>query len=112
MYRAAVDIPKRKLEQAATKSNEKALTAPICVATYTPVAATGISGVAVAIITMSISAGSVLLFLSKSLAASIARNEVPLSLSFNILLSLIPVRVVIHSSLVSTMPARILLVST
>jgi hypothetical protein len=45
---------------------ENAFVAPIAVATYTPVEATGISAVAVAIITKSISKGSIFAFTIKS----------------------------------------------
>src|SRR5690554_619973 len=51
-------------------------------------------------------------FSIKSSAALIAINEVPLSLSFKMRRSLMPVRVVIHSSLVSTIVSNILLDNT
>jgi hypothetical protein len=51
-------IPNKKLEQA-LQIIRKAFSCSNLVATYTPVAATGISGVAVAIINKSISSGSI-----------------------------------------------------
>ena len=57
-------MPYKKLEQAASKSNPKAFTAPISDATYAAVAAACISGVAVATNTKSISFGSNFFFLN------------------------------------------------
>ena len=82
------------------------------VAVYAAVDAAFISGVAVATITKSISFGSTPLLLIRFSAALIARNDVPLPSSLRIRLSLIPVRVVIHSSLVSTIVSKTLLDKT
>ena len=61
-----------------------------------------ISGVTVAHISKSISFGLVLVFFSKPFTHSVPITEVPFPSPFKILLSLIPVLVVIHSSEVST----------
>jgi len=97
----------RKLEQAASKSKENALTAPILLAVNAAVEAAFISGVAVHTITSSISFGSISLFLMRSLAAFMAKKDVPLPSPLSIRRSFIPVLVVIHSSFVSTIVSRI-----
>ena len=76
--------------------------APISVATNEAVDETGISGVAVETITKSIEVGSTSFSCKSLLAALIAMKEVPSDLSFNILLSFIPVLEIIHSLFVST----------
>ena len=88
------------------------MVAPISVATNAAVDAAFISGVAVAIITKSISLGLTFDFANKSLPARIAIYEEPLPSPFRILLSCIPVLVNIQSLVVSTIPSRILLVKT
>lgn len=70
-----------------------------------------VSGVMVPTMMRSISAASIPAFSSAFLAAPVARSEV-FSPSAAMCLDLIPVRVVIHSSVVSTMLSRSLLVMT
>ncbi|MNS21581.1 hypothetical protein D3C72_533460 [compost metagenome] len=70
------------------------------------------SGVVVPSSTKSISAGLILFLAIKSSAALMARKDVPFVSSFRMRLSLIPVREVIHSSLVSTNVSSTLFEST
>ena len=81
----------------------KEFTAPTSAATMLALDGKNMSGVTVAKRMRSISFGSVLLFASISLTALTAITDTPWFSPFKILLSLTPVRLTIHSSLVSTM---------
>ena len=110
MKLAPVVKPYKNPEHAAAISKLNALTAPTSVATILAVAGKVISGVIVAKMIKSISFGSILVFASISLTAATPIIETPLFSPFSILLSLMPVRLVIHSSLVSTIVSSSLLV--
>ena len=107
----AVSTPKRKPEQAAERSKQTALTAPIFVCTKQAVFGKNMSGVTVAQMMRSISAALMPAF---SIAASEARAAISLVVISGpaIRRSRMPVRVWIHSSLVSTSFSRSALVIT
>src|SRR6266436_2719030 len=100
-----------KPEQAAERSKPQAFFAPMRSCTRQAVAGKNMSGVTLASTIRSISAGSVLVCASTALAASVAMCEVavPFSTTWR---SRMPVRVTIHSSLVSTIFSRSALVIT
>src|SRR5258708_25493534 len=106
MYMAPVVSPYGKPEQAALRSDPQAFLAPILSQTILAVAGNSISAVTVATIRQSISSGLMPRFLQISRATGTQRSEVALPGSFRILLSSMPVRVRIHSSLVSTIFSR------
>src|SRR5882757_10484516 len=106
IYMAPVVSAYKKPEQAALRSNPQAFLAPILSQTMLAVAGNSISAVTVATIKQSISSGLMPLFLQISSATGTQRSEVALPGSFRILLSSMPVRVRIHSSLVSTIFSR------
>ena len=70
------------------------------------------SGVTVAHMIKSISSTGVFVFFSNNFTASAPRSDDPLFSPFKILLSLIPVLEIIHSSLVSTIVASSSLLRT
>ncbi|MNR23528.1 hypothetical protein D3C85_1405520 [compost metagenome] len=104
--------PKRKPEQAACKSYPHALVAPTLSASTFAVAGKVKSGVVVQKMIRSISLASIPLFFKRPLTAGTAKSEVPKPSPFNILRSLIPVLLVIHSSEVSTSVSNSSLVKT
>ena len=91
----------KKPEQAADISNAQILPAPILSAIRQAVEGNSISGVTVAQIIRSISCAEVFVFFNKPSMAFTPISEEPFW-PLRILLSLIPVLVVIHSSFVST----------
>src|SRR5258708_13842634 len=106
MYMAPVVSPYGKPEQAALRSDPQAFLAPILAQTILAGAGNSISAVTVATNRQSISSGLMTRFLQISRATGTQRSEVALPGSFRILLSSMPVRVRIHSSLVSTIFSR------
>ena len=97
-------------EQAAIKSYAKQFVAPTLSAIIHAVEGNIISGVAVAQIIKSIFSAAVFVFFNNPFTASAPISEDPFPLPFSILLSLIPVLLVIHSSLVSTIVSNSLFV--
>src|SRR4030095_9790758 len=106
-----VVTPYKKPEHAAPKSKPNAFRAPTLSVMRLAVAGNIISAVTVQQIRQSISLGSIPLFWQRSRTAGAPRSEVAFPSPFKILLSEIPVRVLIHSSLVSTIFSRSALVS-
>src|SRR5277367_961680 len=98
-------------EHAAERSKPQAFLAPMRSCTRQAVAGNIMSGVTLARTISSMSAGSVLVFASSALAASVARCELATSLSA-MWRSRMPVRLRIHSSLVATTFSRSAFVST
>src|ERR1041385_4659157 len=96
--------------QAACKSNPQAFFAPTLSEMILAVAGKTKSGVVVAQIIRSISIGLIPRFSQSNFTACVAISEVPNPSPFSILLSLMPVRDTIHSSLVSTISSSILFV--
>ncbi len=107
----AVPRANRNPEQAAFISKLQAFLMPTLSQTIFEEAGNSMSGVTVAIISKSISSGEVFVFLSKPLTASAPISDDPRPSPFKICLSLIPVRVMIHSSVVSTIFSSSALVS-
>ncbi len=101
----------RNPEQAADKSNPQAFLAPSLSQAIFAVAGNTWSGVTVPTIRQSISSGCIPLFSHNCLTAGTTISEVAIPAPFRILLSSTPVRVRIHSSLVSTIFSRSKLVS-
>ena len=112
IYLEAVATENKNPEQAAIKSNPNAFLAPILSAIIQAVEGNNISGVAVAQIIKSISSALIPLFSNNRFIAFTPRSEDPRPSPFNILLSLIPVLEVIHSSFVSTIFSNSLFVRT
>src|SRR6185503_1610388 len=106
-----VDNPYKNPEQAAFKSKPKAFVAPILSQIIFAVAGKSISGVTVQQIRQSISFGSIPLLWQSSSTAGAPRSEEAFPSPFKILLSVMPVLVLIHSSLVSTIFSRSAFVS-
>jgi hypothetical protein len=107
----AISRPKRKPAQAAEISRQAALVAPIFFWTKQAVAGKSMSGVAVATRIRSISAGEIFAC-SIAFSAAFAAMSLVCSSFAAMRRSLMPVRVVIHSSFVSTMRDRSSLVRT
>src|SRR4030081_2466531 len=105
----AISKPKRKPAQAAEISRQAALVAPIFFCTKQAVAGNNISGVAVATRIISISAGEIPAC-AMAWSAAFAAMSLVCSSFATTRRSLIPVRVVIHSSLFSTILHRSALV--
>src|SRR5574343_2020577 len=101
----------KKPLQAALISKPHALVAPILSAMILAVAGNTMSGVTVAQIMQSISVGAIFFLRNTSSMAFTAISLLAFPGSFSILLSSIPVLVLIHSSLVSTIFSRSKLVS-
>src|ERR1700722_14199231 len=101
----------KKPEHAAAKSKLQAFFAPILSQTKFAVEGKNISGVTVPTISPSVSSGEMLRFLHNSSTAGAHRSDVAFPGSVKILLSSIPVRERIHSSLVSTIFSRSALVN-
>src|SRR5919106_1607775 len=110
-YWSPTPIPKSEPAHAASTSNAKALRAPSLACRKTAVAGIGMSGDTVPTMIASSSSGRVLAISSARTDALSAMSEVS-SPSAAIRRSLIPVRSVIHSSVVSTIFSRSLLVRT
>ena len=106
----AVESAYKKPEQAAIKSYAKQFVAPTLSAMMHAVEGNIISGVAVAQIIKSISSAPVFVFCNNPFIASAPISEDPFPSPFRILLCLIPVLLVIHSSLVSTIVSNSLFV--
>ena len=102
----------KKPEQAASTSNPQAFLMPSLSQATLAVLGKNMSGVMVATIMQSISLGSMPLLLQRSCTAGTTRSEVARPSPLRICLSSIPVLVLIHSSLVSTIFSKSALVST